>query len=73
MRTDTPQPIQLSDYRPPAFLIDEVHLAFDLAPKSTRVKAKLTIRRNGEHTEPLVLNGERLKPVSIALDARLLS
>ena len=26
MRTDTPQPIRLSDYRPPAFLVDEVRL-----------------------------------------------
>ena len=73
MRTDTPQPIRLTDYCPPAFLIDEVHLAFDLAANSTRVKAKLSIRRNGDHAEPLVLNGERLKPVSIALDGRLLA
>ncbi len=73
MRTDTPQPIRLTDYRPPAFLIDEVYLAFDLAANTTRVKAKLTIRRNGEHTEPLVLNGERLKPVSVTLDGRLLA
>ena len=73
MRTDTPQPIRLTDYRPPAFLIDEVHLAFDLAANTTRVKAKLSIRRNGEHTEPLVLNGERLKPVSVTLDGRLLA
>jgi aminopeptidase N len=35
MRTDTPQPIRLSEYRPPAFLIDETHLAFDLAPHAT--------------------------------------
>ena len=41
MRTDTPQPIRLSDYRPPAFFIDEVHLAFDLSANATRVKAKL--------------------------------
>ena len=73
MRTDTPQPIRLSDYRPPAFLIDEVHLAFDLAANTTRVKARLTIRRNGEHAEPLVLNGERLKPVSVAVDGRVLA
>ena len=42
MRTDTPQPIRLSDYRPPAFLIDEVQLDFDLQPTATRVKARLT-------------------------------
>ena len=70
MRTETPQPIRLSDYRPPAFLVEEVALEFDLSPNATRVKAKLTIRRNGEHREPLKLNGERLKLVSVALDGR---
>jgi aminopeptidase N len=73
MRTDTPQPIRLSEYRPPAFLIETVHLDFDLEPNATRVKAKLAVRRNGEHAEPLVLNGERLKLVSIAIDGRALS
>ena len=72
MRTDTPQPIRLSDYRPPAFLIDETHLAFDLAPNATRVTATLKVRRNGDHAEPLVLNGERLKPISVAVDGRTL-
>ncbi|MGH6998601.1 MAG: aminopeptidase N, partial [Phenylobacterium sp.] len=73
MRTETPQAIRLADYTPPAFLIDEVRLDFDLAPNTTRVKARLSIRRNGEHTDPLVLNGERLKPVSVALDGRALA
>ena len=72
MRTDTPQPIRLTDYRPPAFLIETVHLAFDLAANTTRVKARLEIRRNGDHAEALVLNGEKLKPVSVSLDGRLL-
>ena len=39
MRTDTPQAIRLADYRPPAFLINEVRLTFDLKPNATRVKA----------------------------------
>ncbi len=72
MRTDTPKPIKLADYAPPAFLIDETELTFVLEPNHTRVKAKLTIRRNGEHDEPLRLNGERLKPVSVAVDGRVL-
>ena len=72
MRTETPQAIRLADYTPPAFLIDEVRLDFDLAPNTTRVRARLSIRRNGEHTDPLVLNGERLKPISVALDGRVL-
>jgi aminopeptidase N len=73
MRTDLPQPIRLADYRPPAFLIDEVRLDFALAPKATRVKARLSVRRNGEHAEALVLNGERLTPVSVAVDGRVLA
>ncbi|HEX5379825.1 MAG TPA: aminopeptidase N [Phenylobacterium sp.] len=73
MRTDTPQPIRLSEYRPPAFLVDQVHLTFDLAANATRVKATLHVRRNGEHSDALVLNGERLKPISVAVDGRELS
>jgi len=73
MRTDTPQPIRLSDYRPPAYLIDEVRLEFDLSPNATRVRARMAVRRNGDHAEPLSLNGERLKPISVAIDGRKLS
>lgn len=73
MRTETPQPIRLADYRPPAFLIDEVKLDFNLEPGATRVKAELQVRRNGDHAESLVLNGERLKPIAIAVDGRALA
>ena len=73
MRTETPQPIRLSDYRPPAFLIDEVDLDFRLEPNATRVKARLSIRRNGDHAEPLRLDGVRLKPISVAIDGRALA
>ncbi|OXE37273.1 MAG: aminopeptidase N [Phenylobacterium zucineum] len=73
MRTDIPQPIHLTDYRPPAYLIDEVSLRFDLAPNATRVRARLAIRRNGDHAAPLILNGERLTSISVAIDGRSLS
>ena len=72
MRTETPQPIRLSDYRPPAYLVDDVHLTFDLQPNATRVRARLAVRRNGDHSEPLAFNGERLKAVSVAIDGRVL-
>jgi aminopeptidase N len=72
MRTDTPQPIRLADYRPPAFLVDEARLTFDLKPDATRVRASLKVRRNGDHKEPLTFNGERLTPVSVAIDGRRL-
>ncbi len=70
MRTDTLQQVRLADYRPPAFLIDETDLTFILEPAATRVKARLTIRRNGDHQEPLRLDGERLKPISVVLDGQ---
>src|SRR5665213_126956 len=70
MRTDTPQPVRLSEYKPPAFLIDEVHLDFALEPAATRVKARLAVRRNGDHAEPMVLDGVRLKPLGVAIDGR---
>jgi aminopeptidase N len=70
MRTDTPQPIRLSDYRPPAFVIDEVHLDFSLEPSATRVKARLTVRRHHDHSEPLVLDGVRLKLESVSIDGQ---
>jgi aminopeptidase N len=73
MRTETPQPIRLSEYRPPAYLVDEVHLTFDLQPNTTHVKARLAVRQNGEAGEALVFNGERLKPISVAIDGRVLS
>ncbi|HEY2052163.1 MAG TPA: aminopeptidase N [Caulobacteraceae bacterium] len=72
MRTETPQPVRLANYRPPAFLIDEVRLDFDLAANATRVKARLSVRRNGDHDEPLWLNGERLKAISVAIDGEAL-
>ncbi|MDO9223906.1 MAG: aminopeptidase N, partial [Caulobacter sp.] len=71
MRTETPQPVRLAEYRPPAYLIDEVFLDFALEPAATRVKARLTVRRNGEHAEPLVLDGEGLKTISVMVDGAL--
>ncbi len=72
MRTEQPVPIRLADYAAPAYLIDQVDLDFNLEPTATRVKAKLSVRRNGEHTGPLVLNGEGLKLISVAIDGRTL-
>ena len=73
MRTDTPQPIRLADYRPFPFAIETTRLVFDLHPSATRVKAELSIRRTGAQGEPLVLNGERVKLLSAAIDGQALS
>ena len=73
MPTETPQAIRLADYRPFPFEIEETELLFKLEPEATRVLATLKIRRTGEADEPLVLNGERLKLISAAIDGRALS
>ncbi|PHY22374.1 aminopeptidase N [Caulobacter sp. BP25] len=73
MRTDTPQPVRLADYRPFPFAIETTRLVFDLSASATRVRAELAIRRVGASAEPLVLNGERLKLLSVAIDGEALS
>ena len=68
------QPVLLSDYHPPAFLIDTVDLTFDLDPQATRVVSRLTLRRNphASPAEPLRLNGEALTLIRIARDGTTL-
>ena len=66
------------DYRPPAFLVDTLDLAFDLDATATRVTAKLAFRRNPaaapeDANAPLVLDGEQQKDVRVELDGRTLS
>ncbi len=59
--------INLEDYQPPPFLIDRVDLDFNLGEEETRVRSTLSIRRNGVHTLPLVLDGEALTLIAIEL------
>lgn len=71
MRTDEPQTIHLKDYRAPDYKISEIALDFVLDPKATRVGARMRVTRTGDAV-PLVLNGEALKLVSVAIDGKLL-
>lgn len=70
-----PQPVYLSDYQPPNYCITHTELTFDLDPTATRVKARLLIERHtdADSAAPLVLDGEQLKLVSLALDGRPLT
>ncbi|MGL4541995.1 MAG: M1 family aminopeptidase, partial [Polymorphobacter sp.] len=65
---EAPQTIRLRDYRPPAWLVPEVALAFELGADLTRVTCRLSVRRNGKRTEPLVLDGQGLTLVSVTRD-----
>ena len=72
MRTDQPipVPVRLEDYRPPAFRVETVSLSFDLYPTATQVRARLEMVRQGDEAAPLVLDGVRLKLVSVSLDGQ---
>jgi aminopeptidase N len=72
-----PQPptILLKDYRPSAYLIDEVALAVDLFEERVRVSSRLVCRRNPQAAPeaPLVLQGRDLLLKSLVLDEAALT
>ena len=71
MRTEQPQVIYLKDYQAPEYLIDETHLTFELFEDHSLVHAQLVMRRNparGAGLPPLVLDGQQLELLSVALD-----
>ena len=69
-----PVAVKLADYRPPAFLVDRVDLAFDLDDAATVVTSRLEVRRNpkAEAGEALRLDGEALRLVRVTLDGETL-
>ncbi|HEX6114759.1 MAG TPA: aminopeptidase N [Geminicoccaceae bacterium] len=73
--TSAPQTVRLEDYRPPDYLVEEVELRFGLEPAATEVRARLMMRRNpaaGEGARPLVLDGQELELLALALDGESL-
>ncbi len=65
-----PTTILLKDYRPPAYLIEEVALGVDLFEERARVCSRLVCRRNiqAASDSPLVLQGRKLALKGIVLD-----
>ncbi len=75
MRTEQPKVIYLKDYQAPEYLIDETNLTFELYEDHTLVHAQLVMRRNperGDGLPPLVLDGQQLELLSVALDDQVL-
>ena len=70
MTTEQPKTIRLADYRAPLYRIDTVTLEFDLGEETTRVKSRLGM--SGAGGRALVLDGEDLKLISLALDGHAL-
>ena len=69
-----PRTVYLADYQPYPFVLDQVHLTFRLAPRATRVLARLSFAPNparpGRHD--LRLHGEKLALISVATGGRSL-
>ena len=75
MDKSAPKAIHLKDYTPPPYLIDTVDLAFDLGEEVTQVRSRLELRANpsragDQGTAALVLDGQDMRLVSIAIDGR---
>ena len=76
MAKDIPKATYLKDYRPPAYLVEQVELHFDLQPQDTIVAADLLMRRNADHGDDqaaLRLDGEDMELVSLSVNGTELS
>ncbi len=75
MRPDQAQPVRLSEYRVPDFLIDTVALDVHLSRHATRIRATLALRANpeGRPGMPLVLDGDGLHLRGARLDGALIA
>jgi aminopeptidase N len=69
MREPTPRTIHLKDYTPPAFLISHVELDVDIREDHALVRARLQVTRNAG-PGPLVLDGDELELVSVAVNGK---
>ncbi|MAI77673.1 MAG: aminopeptidase N [Myxococcota bacterium] len=71
MQDEKPTAVYRADYREPDYWIDAVDLEFELGSESTRVTARLEVRRNADlvgDPPPLVLNGEELEHQGLWID-----
>ena len=69
--TTAPHATLRAEYRPPAFLVDNVDLHFTLDPQATLVSSRLTVQRNPAHGDAataLRLDGQGLAVGSLQLD-----
>lgn len=66
--TAQPTVTRREDYVAPAWLVPEIALDFDLSPGETRVRAELSVERNGDSRGPLRLDGDALVPAAVRVD-----
>ncbi|MFN3389461.1 MAG: aminopeptidase N, partial [Allosphingosinicella sp.] len=63
-----PAAIRREDYRPPDWRVPNVSLEFELDPERTLVRARLEVRRDGDHARPLRLDAEALELLELTVD-----
>jgi aminopeptidase N len=68
MREPQPKTIYLKDYSPPAFQVERVDLDIDIRDDHALVRARLDIKRVSAGN--LILDGDELELVSLAIDGR---
>ncbi len=59
---------KLADYQPPAYVVSQLELTFELDPTATLVTAISQFKRQGEHQQPLQLDGQNLQLIGIWLN-----
>lgn len=74
MPSETPTPIKMEDYQPPAYRIETANLNVLLDPTATKVVSELKIARQPDTKPgaPLILDGDNLNLLSIAVDGEAL-
>jgi len=74
MKDASPQTIYLSNYTPPAYVVDQVHLTFRLHPEKTRVISRIEFRPNpASQSREFFLHGEDLRLISAQIDGKQVS
>lgn len=66
--TSTNPTVYLKDYVAPDFKVSAIDLRFDLTPGLTRVSSELVLQRQGVADCLLILDGEMLRLISIAIN-----
>jgi aminopeptidase N len=69
-KAQSPVTIRLQDYQPTDYRVESIQLDFDLQEEATRVRSAMSMQRraNVAAEAPLVLHGEKLTLIAIAID-----
>jgi aminopeptidase N len=66
-----PKIIHREDYTVPDWLVPDIALDFDLDPSKTIIKSILSVTHNGNHTRPLILDGDGLTVCDMRVDGEV--